>query len=78
MARYGNEGKPEKSVALVSRGTRAKTVGTTQSWVSFFMNKFRKLGRQIRWPLAGESFAFRVPSFMTDAKELIGAGRVPK
>ena len=44
IARYGNEGKPEKIVAHVSQGTLAEMIGTTRSRVSFFMNKFRKLG----------------------------------
>lgn len=44
IARYGNEGKPEKIVARVSQGTLAEMVGTTRSRVSFFMNKFRRLG----------------------------------
>jgi CRP/FNR family cyclic AMP-dependent transcriptional regulator len=44
IARYGNEGKPEKIVARVSQGTLAEMVGTTRSRVSYFMNKFRKLG----------------------------------
>lgn len=44
IARYGNEGKSEKIVARVSQGTLAEMVGTTRSRVSFFMNKFRKLG----------------------------------
>ena len=44
IARYGNEEKPEKIVARVSQGTLAEMIGTTRSRVSFFMNKFRKLG----------------------------------
>jgi len=44
IARYGNEGRPEKIVARVSQGTLAEMVGTTRSRVSYFMNKFRKLG----------------------------------
>jgi CRP/FNR family transcriptional regulator, cyclic AMP receptor protein len=44
IARYGNEGTPEKIVARVSQGTLAEMVGTTRSRVSFFMNKFRRLG----------------------------------
>jgi CRP/FNR family cyclic AMP-dependent transcriptional regulator len=44
IARYGNEGRPEKIVARVSQGTLADMIGTTRSRVSFFMNKFRKLG----------------------------------
>jgi CRP/FNR family transcriptional regulator, cyclic AMP receptor protein len=44
IARYGNNEKPEKIVARVSQGTLAEMIGTTRSRVSFFMNKFRKLG----------------------------------
>ena len=44
IARYGNEERPEKIVARVSQGTLAEMIGTTRSRVSFFMNKFRKLG----------------------------------
>jgi CRP/FNR family transcriptional regulator, cyclic AMP receptor protein len=44
LARYGKEGKPETMVAKISQETLAELVGTTRSRVSFFMNKFRKLG----------------------------------
>ena len=44
IARYGNKEKPERIVARVSQGTLAEMIGTTRSRVSFFMNKFRKLG----------------------------------
>jgi len=44
LANYGNESKPEKIVAKVSQETLAEMIGTTRSRVSFFMNKFRKLG----------------------------------
>ena len=44
IARYGGDGKPTKIAAKVSQGTLAEMVGTTRSRVSFFMNKFRKLG----------------------------------
>ena len=44
IARYGNMEKPEKIVARVSQKTLAEMIGTTRSRVSFFMNKFRKLG----------------------------------
>ena len=44
IARYGNNEAPQKIVAQVSQGTLAEMVGTTRSRVSFFMNKFRKLG----------------------------------
>jgi CRP/FNR family transcriptional regulator, cyclic AMP receptor protein len=44
IARYGNDEKSEKIAAKVSQETLAEMIGTTRSRVSFFMNKFRKLG----------------------------------
>ena len=38
------EGRPEQIVAKVSQETLAEMIGTTRARVSFFMNKFRKLG----------------------------------
>jgi CRP-like cAMP-binding protein len=44
MAHFGKEGKPEVVIAKISQETLAEMIGTTRSRVSFFMNKFRKLG----------------------------------
>ena len=44
VARYGNAGHPLKTIAPLSQETLAKMIGTTRSRVSFFMNKFRKMG----------------------------------
>jgi CRP/FNR family cyclic AMP-dependent transcriptional regulator len=44
LANFGKEGKPEPVVARISQETLAEMIGTTRSRVSFFMNKFRKLG----------------------------------
>jgi CRP/FNR family transcriptional regulator, cyclic AMP receptor protein len=44
MANFGKEGRPEPVIAKVSQETLAEIVGTTRSRVSFFINKFRKLG----------------------------------
>jgi CRP/FNR family transcriptional regulator, cyclic AMP receptor protein len=44
LANFGKEGKPETVIAKISQETLAEMVGTTRSRVSFFMNKFRKLG----------------------------------
>jgi CRP/FNR family transcriptional regulator, cyclic AMP receptor protein len=44
LANFGKEGRPEQIVAKVSQGTLAEMIGTTRARVSFFMNKFRKLG----------------------------------
>jgi CRP/FNR family transcriptional regulator, cyclic AMP receptor protein len=44
LANFGKEGKPEKINVQVSQEMLAEMVGTTRSRVSFFMNKFRRLG----------------------------------
>jgi CRP-like cAMP-binding protein len=44
LAHYGKEGKPEPVIPKISQDTLADMIGTTRSRVSFFLNKFRKLG----------------------------------
>jgi len=44
LARFGKDGQPEKVIPKISQETLAEMVGTTRSRVSFFMNRFRKLG----------------------------------
>jgi CRP-like cAMP-binding protein len=44
LANFGKAGGPEPILAKISQETLADMVGTTRSRVSFFMNKFRKLG----------------------------------
>ncbi len=44
LANFGKEGKPEPVIPKISQETLAEIVGTTRSRVSFFMNRFRKLG----------------------------------
>jgi len=44
LAHFGKEGSPETVVPKISQETLAEMVGTTRSRVSFFMNRFRKLG----------------------------------
>ncbi len=44
LANFGKEGKPEPIIAKISQETLAEMIGTTRSRVSFFMNKFRRLG----------------------------------
>jgi len=44
LANFGKEGQPEPIIAQISQETLAEMIGTTRSRVSFFMNKFRKLG----------------------------------
>jgi CRP-like cAMP-binding protein len=44
MAHFGKEGKSEAIIPKISQEVLAEMVGTTRARVSFFMNKFRKLG----------------------------------
>jgi len=44
LAHFGKEGAPETLIANISQETLAEMIGTTRSRVSFFMNRFRKLG----------------------------------
>ncbi len=44
LAHFGKEGVPETVIPKISQETLADMIGTTRSRVSFFMNKFRKLG----------------------------------
>ncbi|MCT8974675.1 Crp/Fnr family transcriptional regulator [Microbaculum marinisediminis] len=44
LANFGQEGKPQPMIAKISQEALAQMVGTTRARVSFFMNKFRRLG----------------------------------
>jgi CRP/FNR family transcriptional regulator, cyclic AMP receptor protein len=44
LAHFGKEGKPETVVPRISQEALAEMIGTTRSRVSFFMNRFRKMG----------------------------------
>jgi len=44
LANFGKEGSPELMIPQISQETLAEIIGTTRSRVSFFMNRFRKLG----------------------------------
>ncbi|HSM39433.1 MAG TPA: Crp/Fnr family transcriptional regulator [Afifellaceae bacterium] len=44
LANFGKEGRPEPIIVQINQETLAEMIGTTRSRVSFFMNKFRKLG----------------------------------
>jgi CRP-like cAMP-binding protein len=44
MAEFGKPGEPETLIPKISQETLAEMIGTTRSRVSFFMNRFRKLG----------------------------------
>jgi len=44
LANFGKQDKPEPVIAKISQETLAEMIGATRSRVSFFMNKFRKMG----------------------------------
>jgi CRP-like cAMP-binding protein len=44
LANFGKEGSPQPITPNISQETLAEMIGTTRSRVSYFMNKFRKLG----------------------------------
>jgi CRP/FNR family transcriptional regulator, cyclic AMP receptor protein len=44
LANFGKESKPDPVIAKISQETLAQMIGTTRARVSFFMNKFRRLG----------------------------------
>jgi len=44
MAEFGTPGEPETLIPTITQETLAEMIGTTRSRVSFFMNRFRKLG----------------------------------
>ena len=44
LAHFGKEGKPEIAIPKIDQETLAEMVGTTRSRVSYFMNRFRKMG----------------------------------
>jgi len=44
LAHFGKESRPESVIPKISQETLAAMVGTTRSRVSFFMNRFRKMG----------------------------------
>jgi CRP-like cAMP-binding protein len=44
LAHFGKEGRPEEVIPKITQESLAEMVGTTRSRVSFFMNRFKKLG----------------------------------
>ena len=44
LAHFGKDGQPKTVITKINQETLAEMIGTTRSRVSFFMNKFRKLG----------------------------------
>ena len=77
LAHFGKEGKPEVVVPKISQEMLAEMIGTTRSRVSFFMNRFRKLGfihynggLQVHSSLGMSSCTTRGPNFAPRAQTL--------
>ncbi len=49
LAEFGKPGEPESLIPEITQETLAEMIGTTRSRVSFFMNRFRKLGFIIQY-----------------------------
>ena len=67
LANFGKEDKPEPMIAKISQETLAEMIGTTRSRVSFFMNKFRKLG------FITTTATHRSPQFIVESRSARGA-----
>ena len=78
MAEYGEPGEPTKFIPPVTQETLAEMVGTTRSRVSFFMNRFRKLGFidyngriQVHKSLLKAVLLDRLPEHVSEAPRLV-------
>ena len=67
LANFGKEDKPEPLITKISQETLAEMIGTTRSRVSFFMNKFRKLG------FIHYNGGIRSPQFVVESRSTRGA-----
>jgi CRP-like cAMP-binding protein len=84
MAEYGEPGEPTKFIAPVTQETLAEMVGTTRSRVSFFMNRFRKLGFidyngriQVHKSLLKAVLLDRLPEHASQAPRLVLEPTIP-
>jgi CRP-like cAMP-binding protein len=75
LAHFGKEGTPEAVIPKMSQETLAEMIGTTRSRVSFFMNRFRKLGSSTMTAVVGcKSTVHFSTSFFT-TRTCLGRGR---
>jgi CRP/FNR family cyclic AMP-dependent transcriptional regulator len=56
LANFGKEGRPEPIVGKITQEMLAEMIGTTRARVSFFMNKFGKLGFIEYWKTGSSHF----------------------
>ena len=73
MAEFGKRGEPQQYIPRISQETLAEMIGTTRSRVSFFMNRFRRLGFidyndriQVRKSLLNVTLNHRLPGDITE------------
>jgi CRP/FNR family transcriptional regulator, cyclic AMP receptor protein len=84
MAEFGKPGEPETLLPLVTQETLAEMIGTTRSRVSFFMNRFRKLGYidyngriRVHKSLLNVVLHDQLPEQNASAPKLMNASRSP-
>jgi CRP/FNR family transcriptional regulator, cyclic AMP receptor protein len=84
MAEFGKPGEPESLIPKITQETLAEMIGTTRSRVSFFMNRFRKLGFiqyngriQVHKSLLNVILHDQLPEHNTTSPSLAGARRKP-
>ena len=78
LAHFGKDGVPETVIPTISQETLAEMIGTTRSRVSFFMNRFRKLGFTAHFSTSFFTISFRteIPTLdsnraMSDIRHLL-------
>jgi hypothetical protein len=76
LAHFGKDEKPEVEIPTIREKAPAEMVGTTRSRVSFFMNRFRKLGF-IRYNGELEVMVHFSALFSTIRKPTMTNGRLP-
>ena len=85
MAEFGEPGNPESLIPPITQQTLAEMVGTTRSRVSFFMNRFRKLGFvdyngriSVHKSLLNVVLYDELPEHNAEMPPLSGVGDVPR
>jgi transcriptional regulator with XRE-family HTH domain len=84
MAEFGKPGEPESFIPPVTQEALAEMIGTTRSRVSFFMNRFRKLGFidyngriQVHKSLLNVVLLDQLPEHDSEKRPMVSSAEVP-
>src|SRR5208282_2545612 len=84
MAEFGKPGEPETFIPPITQETLAEMIGTTRSRVSFFMNRFRKLGFidyngriQVHKSLLNVVLLDQLPEHNSEKPPIVSSAEVP-